>query len=186
MDAGFCLDHKTTGAICLAGSTLADKMPAAFETCFGDMAAAGRRRGGKRGKGKRCPSFEKIMGWVEEEFMEDGCVLQQLGWIDEEGNEIQDVIDADLATLAPGVQAGLSEDALDECVAETIKKMDAKYAKCADKYNEEETATLEEVGVKIASYKCFMGMFKNACGGYIQSEYVEPLVQSLSAPAAGK
>ena len=47
-DMGYCMDHETTGAICLAGSTLAEKMPAAFEACFGDEEST--RKGGKKGK----------------------------------------------------------------------------------------------------------------------------------------
>ena len=191
MDAGFCLDHKTTGAICLAGSSLAEKMPAAFEACFGgEVAAAGRRRGNGGGRGKggkrgpRCPSFDKIMSKVQEKFADEACVLKQLGWIDEEGNELQDAIEADIATLNEGVQAGISEEGVEECVAEIMEEMDGKYAKCADKYTEEEKATLEEVGVKIASFKCFMGMFKESCGNFIKSEYVEPLVASLTGATA--
>ncbi len=190
MDAGFCLDHKTTGAICLAGSSLADKMPAAFEACFGgEVAAAGRRRGnGGRGKGgkkgPRCPSFDKIMGKVQEKFADEACVLKQLGWIDEEGNELKDAIEADIATLNEKVQFGISEEGVEECVAEIMEEMDGKYAKCADKYTEEEKATLEEVGVKIASFKCFMGMFKESCGNFIKVEYVEPLVASLTSATA--
>ena len=182
MDAGFCLDHETTGAICLAGSSLAEKMPAAFQACFGggEVAAAGRRRGNGGGRGRRCPSFEKIMRKVEKKFADEMCVLKQLGWVDEEGNDINDTIMADIATLNEGVQAGLSEEAVEECVAEIMAEMDGKYAKCADKYTDEEKATLEEVGVKIASYKCFMGQFKDACGSFIKSEYVEPLVASLT------
>ena len=175
---------KIIDLIHFLGSTLADKMPAAFDACFGQV-SAGRARGGKRGKrgnrGKKCPSFEKIIGWVEEEFMEDGCVLAELGWIDEEGNDVQDVIEADIATLAPGVQEGLSELAMADCVSDTLAEMDEKYAKCADKYTQEEHNTLFEVGVKIAEYKCFMEMFQDACGNFIQFEYVEPLVQSLYA-----
>ena len=70
--------------------------------------------------------------------------------------------------------------------------MNDKYAKCADKYTEEEKATLEEVKTKIASYKCFIRKFKESCGNFIKSEYVEPLVASLTGatgttvPAAGK
>ena len=141
-------------------------MPAAWDACFGDNAsAAGRKDNGF----EECPSFDDIMSFVEEEFMDDGCVLAELGWIDEEGNEMQDVIDADLATLAQGVQDGLSEEGHAECVEDVLAEMDEKYSKCADQYNEEEADTLENVGYKIASYKCFMGMFKEACGNYIMS-----------------
>eukprot|EP00088_Acartia_fossae_P011966 TRINITY_DN16105_c0_g1_i1.p1 TRINITY_DN16105_c0_g1~~TRINITY_DN16105_c0_g1_i1.p1 ORF type:complete len:222 (+),score=99.49 TRINITY_DN16105_c0_g1_i1:9-674(+) len=197
-EAGFCLDHKTTGALCLAGSSLADKLPAAFQSCFPGMEnmenRKGKRRGkgkkgkmGKRGKmgkmGKECPSFDDIMVWVEEEFSDDGCVLQQIGWMDADGNELKDAVMADLATLNPGVQAGLSEEAMAECAADMLADMEDKHGHCADSYSEEELVVLEEMGVRIAEYKCFMEMFQDACSDHIQMEYVEPLIQSLSAGA---
>ena len=73
-EGGYCLGHEATGAICLQGSTLADKLPAAFGACFGDRRGKGGK-GGKRGKGGKkggnqgdnvCHSFDDIMQWVEE------------------------------------------------------------------------------------------------------------------------
>merc|ERR1711975_119260 len=89
-----------------------------------------------------CPSFEDIMAWVEEEFSDEGCVLHEIGWIDEDGNMMEDTVHADLATLNEGVQAGLSE-------AE-------EHGHCFDQYDAEQTAILEDLGVKITGFKCFM------------------------------
>ena len=78
-----------------------------------------------------------------------------------------------------GVQAGLNKDTIDECVAAMLAKADEEYADCADKYSDEESATLEEIALKVVSYKCFMMNFKDACFNHIKADYVEPLVQSL-------
>lgn len=96
----------------------------------------------------------------------------------------QDVIDADLATLTAGVQSGLSKDSIDECVEDMLAKADEEFADCADNYSDEESATLEEIAVKMASYKCFLMNFKDACFNHIKTDYVEPLVQSLYATPA--
>ena len=120
------------------------------------------------------------MAWVEEEFSDEGCVLKEIGWIDEVGNMMEDNIHADLATVNEGVQAGLSEEDVHQCVDDELAAMAEEHGHCADKYSEEETAILEDVGVKITGFKCFMAMFKNACASFIQTEYVTPLLESLA------
>ena len=159
-------------------------MPAAWDTCFGNNANATRRQdngwaawlqnycnsqvaAGRQDNG--CPSFDDIMSMVGEEFMEQSCVLEQIGWIDAYGNEMQDVIEADISTLAQEVQKGLSEEGHAQCVGDTLAEMEEKYGSCADNYSrQEENDTLLEVAYKIASYKCFMRMFMEACDSYVK------------------
>jgi uncharacterized protein YktA (UPF0223 family) len=47
---------------------------------------------------------------------------------------------------------------------------DPKHAKCADKYTQEDVERLTEVGVMMASYKCFQYFFSQACKGMVQSQ----------------
>lgn len=178
-DSGYCLGHEATGAICLQGSTLAEKLPAAFESCFAGGERRAKAAGNRGGDDMTCYSFNDIMAWVEQEFTDDGCVLKQIGWMDAEGNHLEDEIHADLATLAEGVQAGLSEQAVADCVAEKMAEGAEKYGHCDSAYTDEEGAVLMDVFTKIAGYKCFMGQFKEACGSFIEAEYVEPLIMSL-------
>ena len=126
------------------------------------------------------------MAWVEEEFSDEGCVLHEIGWIDEDGNMMEDNVHADLATLNEGVQAGLSEDEVHQCVEDKLAAMAEEHGHCFDQYDAEQTAILEDLGVKITGFKCFMGMFEDACGNYIQTEYVNPLLESLYASAGKK
>merc|ERR1712200_225126 len=92
---------------CTAGSPLGAKLASAFETCLGgeqalkpeEVGAAAERRRRSPNKGKRCPTVEQIMGGVGEGMEGDWCVLSQLGWIDENGNENNETSTAVLMSL---------------------------------------------------------------------------------------
>merc|ERR1719391_493087 len=99
---------------CTAGSPLGEKLASAFETCLGGEealkpeevgAAASERRRRRPNKGKKCPTVEKIKAKMGEGMEGDWCVLSQLGWIDENGNENNETSTADLMSLKPEVPA---------------------------------------------------------------------------------
>merc|ERR1711863_164987 len=99
-------------------------------------------------KGRKCPTVEQIKAKMGEGMEGDWCVLSQLGWIDEMGNENNETSTADLMSLKPEVLAELDESAM---------------ATCAEKFSEEEKAELMEMGLKIQGYNCFKEMFHSAC-----------------------
>merc|ERR1719305_2251604 len=82
---------------CTAGSPLGAKLASAFETCLGGEEAlkpeevgtseTERRRRRRPNKGKKCPTVEQFKAKMGEGMEGDWCVLSQLGWIDENGNE---------------------------------------------------------------------------------------------------
>merc|ERR1712128_174524 len=133
-DGGLHFDAKEVAMACTAGTPIGAKLANAFATCLGasgtdDVEIAtdgttlttttgsivvtrGRKpcRGRKcRGKGKkRCPGVEDIKEKIGAEMEDDLCVLNQLGWIDSEGEAVEEVMTADLMTLPTDVSAKLS------------------------------------------------------------------------------
>ena len=55
------------------------------------------------------------------------CILNQMGWIDAEGQAVDAVMTADLMTLPSDVSAKLSEDKVDKCAEQMVKKMSEKH-----------------------------------------------------------
>merc|ERR1740128_164411 len=102
---------------CTAGSPLGAKLASAFETCLGgeqalkpeQVGAASERRRRRPNKGKKCPTVEQIKAKMGEGMEGDWCVLSQLGWIDENGNENNETSAADLMSLHPEILAELDE-----------------------------------------------------------------------------
>merc|ERR1712055_454293 len=164
---------------CTAGSPLGAKLASAFETCLGGEQAlkpeevetttvdASERRRRRPNKGKKCPTVEQIKAMMGEGMEGDWCVLSQLGWIDENGNENNETSAADLMSLKPEVLAELDESAMATCAKERVemigKMMEKKHKRCSKKFSEEDKAELMEMGLKIQGYNCFKEMFHSAC-----------------------
>ena len=60
------------------------------------------------------------------------CVFQELGWMDSDMNEMEEVIQADIDTLPTEIAEALKGDQYEECLAvaeEKMKSMEKKYKK---------------------------------------------------------
>merc|ERR1712072_1327411 len=168
---------------CTAGSPLGAKLASAFETCLGGEevlkpeevgASETERRRRRPNKGKKCPTVEQIKAKMGEGMEGDWCVLYQLGWIDENGNENNETSAADLMSLKPEVLAELDESAMATCAKERVemigKMMEKKHKRCANKFSEEDKAELTEMALKIQGYNCFKEMFHSACQKSVKSQ----------------
>merc|ERR1712126_572088 len=97
---------------CTAGSPLGAKLASAFDTCLGGVEALNPEQVGEvASEGRKCPTVEQIKAKMGQGMEGDWCVLSQLGWIDENGNENNETSTADLMGLKPEVLAELDESA---------------------------------------------------------------------------
>merc|ERR1712002_218782 len=151
--------------ICKAGTALGERTMAAMETCSDTTVAEGRARKGKgngkkpkpnkaKGKGKdKCPSVDKLEAMAMEKYAGEICVFQELGWMDSDMNEMEEVIQADIDTLPLEIAEALKGDDFEQCLVmaeEKMKSMDKEYKHCEKKYSEEEKERLVELFTGIA------------------------------------
>merc|ERR1712036_66484 len=166
---------------CTAGSPLGAKLASAFETCLGGEEAlkpeevgVSERRRRRPNKGRKCPTVEQIKAKMGEGMEGDWCVLSQLGWIDENGNEKNETTAADLMSLNAEVLAELDESAMATCAQERVemigKMMEKRHKRCAKKFSEEDKAELTEMALKIQGYNCFKEMFHSACQKSVKNQ----------------
>merc|ERR1711992_132939 len=159
-------DGAAAALECTAGTNIGDKLANAFSSCFGSM--AGMRKEVKRIQLARndegCYSYDEIMEWVEEEYADDACVLQTIGWMDENLDFDEDAIEADVTSLNPVVSAPLFEHH-PTCVAEVMDYVEDH--ECASTFSEEEQDSLMETAEKIASYECFLHLFEQGCMDFL-------------------
>merc|ERR1719317_805838 len=107
--------------ICKAGTALGDRTMAAIETCSDNAMAEGRA---KKGKGKnKCPSVDQLEAMAMEKYAGEICVFQELGWMDGDMNEMEEVIQADIDTLPTEIAEALKGDQYEECLAMAEQKM---------------------------------------------------------------
>eukprot|EP00091_Calanus_sinicus_P020154 TRINITY_DN5364_c0_g1_i3.p1 TRINITY_DN5364_c0_g1~~TRINITY_DN5364_c0_g1_i3.p1 ORF type:complete len:139 (-),score=46.31 TRINITY_DN5364_c0_g1_i3:53-469(-) len=127
-------------------------------------------------------------GKIGSKMKDDLCILNELGWIDAEGEGIEEAMKADLKTLPANVYKMLSEDVLDECADKLVNKMAKKHKRCAKMHTADEAAELSKFGLKVASYKCFQKQFAKSCQGFVKEEiynlYKEKMSQDHSTVVA--
>merc|ERR1712173_60694 len=145
-EGGLCLNSGEVAYLCTAGSPVADKVASALAACAEQTEPAGRslsRKRGKgkgKGKGKKCPTMDEIFEDIEEEFGDDACVYNAMGWLDEEGNVNNETITMDVMSLPQEVSAMITHEGVAECTEKMINDMseDKTFKRCSKKYSEEE------------------------------------------------
>merc|ERR1712226_348152 len=185
-DEGLCFDGIEVALGCTVGTGFGDKLSMALMTCMGDDAAdatrsLNRKRGkgkgkgkkGKKGKGKGkgkgndCPSVQDIETYLEEEMEDDLCVLYMMGWINDDGDFNEETFGADVMSLPPSVAETITEESIGSCAAQMMEEWgeDSMMAKCENAYQPEEIDEMMELGMEVASYKCFQKIFNRSCKG---------------------
>ena len=93
---------------CTAGTDVGDALMGALDTCFEDRSSGRKKPFSTMMKNRddgECYEFGDIMEWVMEEYGDDACVLQEIGWMDEDYALMEDNIKADIMELPEDVQA---------------------------------------------------------------------------------
>merc|ERR1712200_206240 len=141
-----------------------------------------------------CPSMDEMRASAMEEMKTELCVLNAIGWMDDEGNMMQDVEDADMAEFPEAVREAVSEAKIKDCAeVATAAKMEAmmkdkkfqkKYGACFENecYSEEDMEAMTEMMEMMAGMQCWDRAFTKACKGHIK----ENLMNMASNMLMGK
>merc|ERR1712168_1217221 len=158
-------------------SKKASKKPSGFKSCEAS-----------------CPSMDEMKASAMEEMETELCVLNAIGWIDDNGNMKQDVEDADMAEFPAAVKEAVSEAKIKDCAeVATARKMEAimedkefqqKYGACFTNqcYSEKEMEAMTEMMEMMAGMQCWDKAFTKACTGHIK----ENLMSMASNMLAGR
>ena len=95
-----------------------------------------------------------------------------MGWLDNDGNLVNQTVTEDIMSLPQEVSAQLSEEGVAQCADDLLSEMatDPFFTSCAAEYTQEEIATLEEAGTMVASFKCFHDRFNQACKELVRNQ----------------
>merc|ERR1711936_1428241 len=141
-----------------------------------------------------CPSMDEMRASAMEEMKTELCVLNAIGWMDDEGNMKQDVEDADMAEFPEAVREAVSEAKIKDCAeVATAAKMEAmmkdkkfqkKYGACFKNecYSEEDMGAMTKMMEMMAGMQCWDRAFTKACTGHIK----ENLMNMASSMLNGK
>merc|ERR1711973_516420 len=141
-----------------------------------------------------CPSLDEMRSSAMEEMKTELCVLNAIGWMDEEGKMKQDVEDADMAEFPDAIREAVSEAKIKDCAeVATAAKMEAmmkdkkflkKYGACFENecYSEEDMEAMTKMMEMMVGMQCWDRAFTKACTGHIK----ENLMNMASNMLMGK
>jgi len=215
-EKGLCLEPDMMGAVCTADTEIGMKFMEAIKKCTSNQeeTVANRKRRGKRGKkakkakkskggkkgskeGDKCDvDFEQVIGFFEEFWANQSCILKEVGWVND-GDEISmDMIADDLASLPEFITVGMN-DTRSMCSARaenatvdnifggdqfhpspeienrsgsgssSSSSSSSSEEECSPEFDESELSQLEEVLQRLAFFRCIHENFMEACGNYI-------------------
>ena len=97
---------------CTNGTYVGDALMGALDTCFEERSGSRKKPFSTMMKNRdddECYAFDDIMAWVMQEYGDDACVLQAIGWMDENYALVEDKITTDIMSLPKEVQS-VSQD----------------------------------------------------------------------------
>ena len=171
---GLWLDTMALDAICISDSNL-EKKTKDVQHCFDEKNISSGKI--DKAKGTNCPSFDELTIILNKKAGFSDCFFGGLGWIDENGERVNATIAEDIASLNPEISAQLTDEVFEECVMEAVEELEDS-AECA--YTEEESAVLEEMVNKIASFQCFHQIFDKACKSFVLTKFVHSKLHAQS------
>merc|ERR1712088_661762 len=154
---------------CTAGTNLGANLATAFTTCAATMRKVVKKMQLSRND-EQCYSYEDIMNWVQAEYADDACVLQTIGWMNENYEANEDVITSDVISLDPVVTAPLFAGHAD-CVAEVMDYVEEH--ECVSTFTADQQTSLLETANNIASYEFFLHLFEQGCMNFLASAGTE-------------
>merc|ERR1711942_360907 len=137
-----------------------------------------------------CATMDDISLSMMEKMNTEVCVMQAVGWLDNEGKPIKDVMEKDIKDFPESVAAALSEDQITVCAEHiAVKKMEmmqnssefqAKHGACFENecYNEEEKNNMSELMIAGAKFKCFEHMLTEACAPHVKNQLMDCMMPS--------
>merc|ERR1719320_1317789 len=177
--------------MCMAGTDMGEKSKAAMETC-GDGKNTNERSLDLMGKGKgKCPKAEAVIKEVVDKYFWEMCMYSELGWVDSDMAPVEEVIQADIATLPSEMADALLGDGFDSCVTKTEEKIQKKIIKskivskkCLKKYNDNDMGMMLAALNGVARTECFKTISEKSCGTFV-TNLVDSMIDAGSTSGSG-
>merc|ERR1719444_481941 len=94
-------------------------------------------------------------------YRDEVCVFQTIGWMDEAGAMVEDIVTADVMTFPAEVQAALAIPNLQACVGKFMDSIASKpeVQECSTSYTEEEAQTIQGLAIGAGHIECLVAIF---------------------------
>merc|ERR1712123_441499 len=183
------LSNSEVSLACTKGTPLGDQLENALNYCdkVNELSrqigknGKGKGKGGKgksgkgkstsgKGKGgKKCPSVNDVLGKLESKAKKDLCVFDFLGWVDENGKVIKDVMESVIKSLPKEVAIEMSLEKIVTCATNKANEwaLRPKRQRCDGTYDQTERERLDQYEANVAGMKCLKTVMSTPCRIFI-------------------
>merc|ERR1712123_273007 len=129
----------------------------------------GKSTSGKGKGGKKCPSVNDVLGKLESKAKKDLCVFDFLGWVDENGKVIKDVMESVIKSLPKEVAIEMSLEKIVTCATNKANEwaLRPKRQRCDGTYDQTERERLDQYEANVAGMKCLKTVMSTPCRIFI-------------------
>merc|ERR1740137_506687 len=119
--------------------------------------------------GKKCPSVNDVLGKLESKAKKDLCVFDILGWVDENGKVIKDVMESAIRSLPTEVAIEMSLEKIVTCATNKANEwaLRPKRQRCDGTYDPAERERLDQYEANVAGMKCLKTVMSTSCRIFI-------------------
>merc|ERR1719250_580584 len=143
-----------------------------------ESAALGKGKGengkGKAGKGKggkKCPPVTVVLENLRSKAKKDSCVFRSIGWVDNDGDIIEDKMKIAITSLPAQVAQEMSVNNINICAVKKAEEwaQTSKRKRCDATYNSSERGRLQKYAAKVAGMKCIKTVMSASCRTFIDN-----------------
>jgi len=127
---------------------------------------------GKSGKGgKQCPKLTDILEKLRAKAKKDTCVFNMLGWVDKEGEVIEDAMEIAIKNLPSEIALDMSPNSIQICAVNKAKEwaQKPKRQRCDSTYNSNEKKRLQKYETNVAGMKCIKTAMSTSCRSFLDT-----------------
>merc|ERR1719435_85568 len=131
----------------------------------------GKGKAGKGKGGKKCPPVNAVIENLKSKAKKDRCVFRSIGWVDNDGDIIEDAMKIDVTSLPAEVALEMSVNNIKICALDKAKEwaQTPRRQRCDTTYNTNERKILHNHEARVAGMKCIKTVMSTSCRAFLDT-----------------
>merc|ERR1719250_138537 len=144
----------------------------------------GQGKAGQGKGGKKCPPVTVVLENLTSKAKKDSCVFRSIGWIDNDGDVIEDKMKIAITSLPAEVAQKMSVNTIKICAVKKAEEwaQTSKRKRCDATYNSSERSRLQKYAAKVAGMKCIKTVMSVSCRTFLDNTPATGVVAPVIIP----
>merc|ERR1719244_430865 len=144
----------------------------------------GKGKAGKGKGGKKCAPVTDVLENLKSKAKKDRCVFRSIGWVDNDGDIIENAMKIVVTSLPAEVALEMSVNNIKICALNKAKEwaQTPKRQRCDATYNTNERERLQNYEAKVAGMKCIKTVMSTSCRAFLDTAQSTGVVAPVILP----